>query len=520
MKIGYDKIKTLAILYAVVPVMIFFIGWLNIISALIFIALSTCAIYFFLKNNSPEDGQFQSITLSKHQIIGIAAIAFIWCFAAGQGSFIHQSGDHIVRNAIFRDIISQKWPVAYHDGNSMLCYYIAHWMVPAVIGKFVLAVSGSAFAGYFVGNIALLLWSSFGCFIIFMLVAMLTNTGNKQRVFIAITMFIFFSGLDIVGALVRKDTGAVNGGMHLEWWGIWYQFSSNMTCLYWVYNQTIVPWMLLLCLMNEKSLKNTALIAILILPYGPFPFVGTLVLCFVRFFEGLYKSIKNKSVPHFIEEVLTPQNLIGMVAIAPVYLLYYRANVIVAGEGTGFRLLYTVKQAFSSDESVPLGYFIRMYLSFILLEFGLYMAFILKRVKPDASLIGMGISLLFIPLFQLGTSYDFSMRVSIPALAYVCVTFIQVIMRELPDWGEYGSFNNCVRHKKFLVVALLVFALGAATPLIEIKRELFRTITTSYSEIMDYFTNESLQSFDNIDNFAAANYKESDFYRILSKKRD
>ena len=520
MVINYNKIKALAVIYAIIPIIIFFIGWLNIISALIFTVLAAAAVYFCLKNMSEDDGEFKSINLSKKSIIAIGIIAVVWCFFAGQGGFVHQSSDHTIRNAILRDLISQPWPVTYDGGGSMMSYYIAHWMVPAVMGKLMLAITGSAFAAYLTGNIVLLLWSSIGCFIVLTLVAMITNTRKKSRIFIAIAMFIFFSGLDIVGTLMRKNIGSINGSMHLEWWAGPFQFSSNMTCLYWVYNQTIVPWIILLCLMNERKMKNAALMGILVFPYGPFPFVGIVILCLLKAGVEIYKGIRNKTLPEVFKDILSPQNIIGLIAVAPVYMLYYTSNVMVssvAGD-TGFRVRADFIEAVTSGDFAKFKNYMFWYIAFVVLEAGLYVAVILKRIKKDPVFIGMSISLLFIPLFQIGMSADFAMRVSIPALVYICIMFIRVVMAEIPDWGEYGSFNNCLRHKKFLAVALIVFIIGAVTPCTEIKREFLGTLTTPYSQMMDYFTNESLQSYGK-SNFVAADYQKSDFYKYFCKKK-
>lgn len=46
------------------------------------------------------------------------------------------------------------------------------------------------------------------------------------------------------------------------------------TCLFWVFNQTVVPWLMTLCVLNEKSVENYALLGLLALPFGPLPFVG------------------------------------------------------------------------------------------------------------------------------------------------------------------------------------------------------------------------------------------------------
>ncbi len=527
MKIGYKNLKILAVLYAFVPIIIFYAGWLNIISAVIFIALSAAAIFFFIKNASHRDGKYKSITLTKTQIIVIAAISLIWCFMAGQGGFVHQSYDHLARNTIFKNIISQKWPVTYENENTMMCYYIAHWMFPAIFGKLALFISGSTRAAYIVGNVALLFWSSFGCFIVLLLVAMITNTGKKTMFFIAIFMFIFFSGLDIVGVLLTKKVNTITKDLHLEWWcKLRMQYSSNMTCLYWVFNQCIVPWIITLCIINETKLKNLALLAILSFPYGPFPFLGIVIICVCKAVHALCKAIKSKNLGMFFIDTFSLQNILGFLAVAPVYMLYYTANAIVASTGaaanagksgakTGFRIYDKYAEAFKNKNVSEIIYYAKWYAVFMILEIGLYAAVVLRRVKPNIVLIGTLISLLIIPVFQVGSGTDFCMRVSIPGLVYLCVNFIRVVIAEMPEWGEYGSFKNCMRHKKLLATALIIFIIGAVTPATEIKRELLGTVNTPYSEIMKHFDDEGPIKGNN---FTAKNYKNSKFYKYFCKK--
>lgn len=515
MIIEYRKIKAFAVLYAVLPIIIFFIGWLNIVSTVLFTALAIAAVYFFLKNISDDDGFSKSITLSKKQLILIAVIAFVWCVAAGQGSLVHQTEDHMWRNAVLRDMISHKWPVTYDGGASILSYYITHWMLPAVIGKLVLFLSGSVYAANLAGQIALLLWSSAGIFIVFLLLSMITNVGSRPRVFMAIFLFVFFSGLDIIGILYNKNTGAD----HLEWWAGWFQYSSNMTCLYWVYNQTIVSWIMLMCIMNETKLKNFVLFALLVFPYGPFPFVGLAALCLFKVADSVVKAVREKRLPELIKDALSLQNIIIFAAIVPVYLLFYSSNAIVSGDGTGFRISENFVKAVSSGRFTEIWAYVRHYMWFFILEAGLYAAVILRRSKPSIELIGMIVALLVIPLFRIGTSADFAMRVSIPPLVYLCVRFIQLIMKELPNWGEGESFNDCMKHRKLLIAALLIYFVGTFTPRMEVRRELFATITTPYSEIINYHSTESLQDLTK-DNFVAPNYKDSAFYKLMCKKKN
>ena len=118
----------------------------------------------------------------------------------------------------------------------------------------------------------------------------------------------------------------------------------------------------------------------------------------------------------------------------------------------------------------------------------------------------------------MGKSSDFAMRASIPGLLYVCVIFMQTLIKELPEWGEYGSLSSCLSHKRLLSAALIIFMIGSVTPCTEFKREFLKTISTPYSEIIGYSADkESLQNMSK-NNFIAKDYQQSVFYKYFCKK--
>ncbi len=545
MELTYKKISFFAVLYAALPIAVFFIGWLNIPSKIIFTLLLAAGVYFFYKNSSDDDGKFKSITISKKVLVIVAIITFVWCFLAGQGGFVHQSDDNTIRNAIYRDLISKPWPVTYNNGKDMLSYYIAHWMPPAALGKLVFAVSGSTFAAYLVGNISLLLWSSLGCFIVLMLFAMITNTGNKLRIFTAIFIFIFFSGLDWLGmALLRNPS--VLGGRHIEWWAYYlFQFSSNSTCLFWVYNQAIVPWILTLCVINEKGLKNLALLGILALPFGPFPFIGLFALCMLK---GIIYAVKNlkgakisSKIKDILREIFSPQNILAILSVIPIYMLYYTANKVVGNASAGASAASGAAQAASSlpwffhggpdlrlhselvkgiltHDSPLIRKFIINYLLLLVCEAGVYVYFVFKKKKMTPEFTGMCIFLMFLPITQFGYANDLCMRVSIPVLIYICVMFTRVVMEEIPAWGEFSDFWDFARNKKLLIAAIIVFIIGAKTSCMEFDREISKTLDKKFHATDVSRSTQSLQDLGTPANFTAQNYKESDFYKYVCKK--
>lgn len=145
----------------------------------------------------------------------------------------------------------------------------------------------------------------------------------------AVLLFIFFSGLDIIGTFV---TGHDNNGNHYERWAYFAQFSSVTTCLFWVYNQTIVIWLVTLCILNERSVKSFAFLGLLALPFGPLPFIGIVMICVVKAVVISIDLIKNNKAATAFKNIFSPQNILSCAAILPTYYLYYFSNAIMSNE--------------------------------------------------------------------------------------------------------------------------------------------------------------------------------------------
>lgn len=521
MTLHYKNIKFLALLYAGIPIVIFMLGWLNIIFAALFSAVFALAIIFSMRKMKDDDGEIKEFKLSKKKFFIIIAIALLWCILAGQGGFVHQTSDQEIRNAILYDLIVKPWPVTYNNGEAVLSYYITHWMVPAVFGKLVFFISGgSCFAAYLAGNIALCLWSSFGVALVLLLFSMMANTGKKSYPIMAVIGFIFFSGLDIIGSVLLKSNIS---GLHLEWWVYFFQYSSNTTCLFWVYNQTIVTWLMMLIIINEKKMKDLAVAGIMIFPYGPFPFVGAFVICIIKVIEKLKNKFKEHELGKGFKDLFSPQNLMSVLSVAPVFILYFISNQIVSNQtgsfdNTGLRLHDNIMLVF--NYFVPSWKFISRYLMFILkyilfviLEFGIFTFIMRKNHKNDILFLGINISLLIIPLIQIGEKYDFSMRVSIPGIEYICLMFFRYIFEKLDTLPKEISFKTL--KKQFSVIAAIVLlTIGAITPAFEFGRETSLTFINGIDYEEQY---SNPKSFDNMDygyNFTNEHYKDSAFYKI------
>lgn len=523
MKISYKKLRLFAVIYAIIPVITFYIGWFATIAALIFIPLTLVGFVLFLRYK--DKNEYTDIIISRKQLIIIAVISLLWCFLAGQGAFIHQSEDNIIRNAIFRDMIRLPWPVIYND-DQLLSYYIAHWMVPAAFGKGIMLLTGSVNAGLMAGRIALLIWSSTGIFIALLLLSVITAHAGKARAILASLIFIFFSGLDIIGTVLYNTNTS-----HLEWWAKFAQFSSFSTCLFWVYNQFIVSLIITLCIIHEKSTINFAFLGILAFPYGPFPFVGIVILCVIKAVIIIIDKIKAKKLSEGLREIFTPQNILMLAAIGLPYALYYISNPIVSNEvsvgggkhiETGFRFHSQLSEYISAGNTTDSVLFLIKYLLFIALEVGVFLTIIFIYQKKNKCLnkefILSSSTLLLIPLFQIGMGYDFSMRVSIPALIFIAVEFIKMLVTELPSDTDVIIFIRSLIKKPLLVAALLVFIIGSYTVMIEFNREINDTIRYGAESETDTEYLFSLNDYDFKANFASPNYRYSLFYKYLLRK--
>ena len=254
MTLSYSKLKKIAFLLLALPTLIFAIGFLRWWVAFPVAALLVFAYVWSIRREKDEEGEEYRLYLRPWQLLVLLGIVSLWCMLSGLGNFYYQSSDWAARNAIFRDLIRFDWPVIYDVSGRALVYYIAFWLPAALFGKlaaFFGADLGYAFA---VGNVALLLWSIINMLVIVLLVLLYVRAHSVKRFFIALAIFIGFSGLDIIGALCHLAFG-VEIPYHLEWWTA-YQDTSMAACLGWVFNQAIPAWLTIICFLHEKKMQN------------------------------------------------------------------------------------------------------------------------------------------------------------------------------------------------------------------------------------------------------------------------
>lgn len=491
MEFTYEKLKRYAIIYISLPVMLFFLGWIKLWISIPIVILFLLAFYKIMKKRKDEQEEVLRIKKSTFFIIG--GIALLWCFLAGQGGFFYQSDDHTYRNALFRDLIQYDWPVIYPEYNRALVYYIGHWMLPAAIGKLGLWITGNTQIAWQIGNIVLLIWSTIGITIVFSLLVNFIKAASKKKVILTLLVMIFFSGLDIIGSLILGTYDAT----HLEWWGGAFQISSITTCLFWVFNQAIIPWMITLMVMQEKRLENYAYLAVMGLLSGPLPTIGIAIYLAGFGIASLVKHIKEKSMKEFWKQCFSFQNVFAVIAILPIIGLYLTSNTAI---GNGIHISMTGKP--STEFWINLSH----YLLFLFLEVGVYAIVIWKENKKNLIYYLTVIPLLIIPVVRMGTASDFSMRASIPGILVLMVLVLKYL------------FKNYKVKKFSCMILTILLLIGAVTPFVEYRRAFTRVLQEKRLAVtIDTIKTFNQEDFRMKENFVTEQYQDKLFYRYLAK---
>lgn len=478
-KIKYIYLKFVAYLYSVLPLIIFFVGWLKwYLYLLALITVSVCLFLSFCKKTKEECDEH--IEVNVYIILLVALISFLYAYFCGIGRLWAQSKDYPWRNAIFRDLILKEWPVLYDKYNGALVYYIGLWLPSAFVTKLFLGFGISDSTAFIVGNILFLLYVSFGLSILFFMISFYFKISKNHKILLSIILFIFFSGMDILGSI---EPLAING-YHLEWWAEKYQYSSFTTCMCWVFNQALIPWIITLIIIKDQKIEDFVFLGMMCLMSGPLPFLGVFIYCILFGFKELINCIKIKKFYLLLKRVFSLSNILSTLFIFPFLFLYYISNY--AFKGTGISITSVADSALMDGGNISSGdSFLRsiwIYIAFCLVEF-LFLALMIFRKYKKEYLFYITIIMLFLfPFGQVGYGYDFPMRASIPALfvLYLLATkFVfeerqssLVKQEELDLIKKRSKIDYYVAEIKkcsyvFLLVCLII---GSITPIVEFYR--------------------------------------------------
>ena len=466
----------LAIVYLMLPVVIWLIGWFEWWVGIPAAILLTAAFWHVVSGTWRR-----KLPVAAAAVIAMAA-CWVMLTAAG-GVFDTQNGDWLHQRTTHLDLARHPWPTflpnplaefTTSDEDSsppLLRYYLGYYITPALVGKWL---------GLGAMNWAVPLWTWIGVALILL---MFTRERRGWGIALAAVFFILFSGMDILRVLLTEGwdwieldikrgglPGLSVGAYSIEWRGldIKTQYSSNMTALMWV-PQHFIPAGLyaLLMLQLRRHPRFLAVSGVLLaasLFWSAFVPIGLLPFAAVLLWEN------------GIRPFLRWPNLLLAAPLTAVLALY-----LTSGE-TDFQGRWIWEA--NDWPSV-----IRWAMSFYLSEF-LLLVILLPIVRPELRrepfFIACAATLVLLPLYMFGLFNDLPARASLPSLILLCWYCAETI-------AERFRTKTYLRRRYFLGIACVaaILAIGSVTAFIELARAQkddrwrLRHEKTSYTALVD-----------------------------------
>ena len=548
-RVTYRGLRRAAFSYLLVPLLLFLIFYLKPVFAVpaAGITLAAWALACFGKADSRRE---KPLYCAWYELLLVLALAVAWVYFAGFGNFFYQVKDWNERNAVFRDLIRYDWPVYYTRTETVLTYYVGHWLPSALIGKIVYKSTLSLDTAWQVGNWALTVWSALGIVLTVLLLFKAVQADTFGKRCASVLLMVAFSGLDVIGALLKGwDWNGFMARLHLEWWDVvsGYQFSSNTTCLFWSFNQTIPLWLATLCFVNENKggirAGNYGFIAICALICGPLPDVGLVLMMAYAIVYAAVKQLRKRQFKAWLRDVFSFGNLAMALCVFPFVGLYLMANMAydstpgTAG-GPAFSPLVGVclalalaalALALGSREAsrrktgafltvnfaiLAAALFLRAgysseYPLFLLLEVGVYFLLLFLYGKTNYLYYAAGLVLALSPLFRVGLGGDFCRRASIPGLLVLLVLCLRFLFTGTMQKRHALPLFIC---KMVLITALII---GACTPAMEFYRGFAEYENRGTADTI-YTLNKRHTSGGLYGNFVSADWENSFFFTHLS----
>ena len=486
------------ILYLVIPIVIQLYFWFNRIISIPLIILLLVATYLVMKRLKPlEANEYRKIFDKKKLLIFIIFLLGINVLS-GAGAIFHQNWDYHGRNAIFRDLIENEWPVRYDYSNleyesqkfgdsAFLNYYFAYWLPGALIGKV---------SNFKVASLFMLVWQIIGSGLFFYYIFRFMKK-IKIRYLLA---FLAFGGLNVIGhIIVNYMTGQpINpiGTTHIDTSMGVFCMSTFITQLFWVFNQSIPAWVAVMLFLQEKDYKTCGYYFALLVPFGPFPMLGFLYLIFTYIIFG--KKLDKLINWDRIKELLTIPNFFGCASVLPIVFMY---TLNESKKGVWFINAYQNGTLLST---------ITNYILFVILEYLVYI--IIVNRKNYKQLIMCFLFFTIAPLFFIGGA-DLGNRSTIPLLIILYILVIQTL-------DTVDKTNK----KQFMIqkILTLILLLASITNFNEIYRSLKYTSYNGINSNLNYADSyQTFKTFEGkecsifITNFVATDDKDNKVLQFL-----
>jgi hypothetical protein len=442
--------------YIYIPIIVFLLGWTRLPIALICIAAVTYGVKHVLRDYiADSNSKGQELRISPWILITSILFFLIVGYYAGWGRFVAQSSDWFKHNAVLSDLVNRPWPVYYLneigdgiDEHSMLTYYIAQYLVPALFGKL--------FHSYRVSEVVNYVWAEIGLILVFLNMIRILQVKTTRMQMLTAFLLCFFSGPLLLGQKILELVypGEASTATLYHWFsfqnGIRLQYSSNYTMLRWVFPQVIAIWLMVLLFIEHKE-KIEDYVALLLpsLLFGTLSFVGILPVAFTM---ALFMLVKDKNIKHWIKQVFSLSNIAMASTLGIVLVLYFYGNITCKkSDSVGFSAI---------DYSNGNVWKYVIFIFTMVLIYGICL-FIQNKRNP-LFYISVG-ELVLLPFFKMGLYNDFVMRCSIPCL-FIMLVMIVDYLNEMAAIG----FERMNAFYKLCTMCLIVgISIGLIHPLQE-----------------------------------------------------
>lgn len=559
-KITYKGLRAGAFAFLLLPVLLFLLFFVKPLIGIPAAAVMLAVYIFAIRE---ETKSRQMIHISAGRLVAFFTICLVWCYLGGQGGLFYQTSDWNERNAIFRDLIQYQWPVYYPETDTMLTYYIGHWLPAASIGRLIYLATGNLDQAFGIGNLFLAMWSLFGVFVTLLLHLCTVSPKKARGQWLVLLMFIGFSGMDIIGCKIMKWTmDDIFRILHLEWWLDRYQFSSNTTCLFWVFNQAITAWVATLCFVNENNNRNYAFIIGCSLLSASLPCVGLAILMIGRVIFDVLAAIRKHRVWQYIKKTFSLSNVATVVFWVPIIGTYLMSNSAlentVDGEPQATVQITERMQSFSwiiigligvallihliwrivNKNKAKTPFFLgtavllavatsmiyvfpdtgKAYFAFLALECGIYWLLLARDYHAAPMYYIIGFVFIIAPCIKVGIGSDFCMRASIPALTILMIMCSKKLCRWIERTGETKrSLSNTVT----CVLLSICLVIGMFTPAMEIYRGI-KIVSENQQVIMPADSIGTLNQYHSsggiYGNFVSDSYKDAIFFKYFARQ--
>lgn len=425
-------VHRLAIVYLVLPVAVWLVGWFEWWFGLPAVVVLGMALWKALS------GSWRLSLQPAHAIIALLALGWVMATAAG-GIFDINNVDWDKHRALFVDLARGPWPgyrptwsellLAFRPEDAempfaLLRYYLGYYIVPGLFGKWF---------GLAALNWAVPIWTWCG---VALMLAMFARGLRTWQTALAALIFIFFSGMDV--AMHAMFAGwdwlaysfswngwpLVSLGPSIlgvaSYWEMDITYRSHMLGLMWSPQHFIAGGICTLLLVQlwrqRRFLAVSAIVVGSSVFWSPFVAAGTLPF-------ALILVIKNGVRPF-----LRWQSFVVALPIVLLLLTYLTS-------GTG-----NIRRNWLW-ESTALDYVARSLPVIYFMEF-LLLAALLLLLRPkllrEPFFIACLLSLLLLPLYSYGRFNDYGLRVVIPPLICLSYACIRAVFNRLPDAIQNG----------------------------------------------------------------------------------